>query len=303
MGMQQQQQAAMYAAMGGNAGQMMMMPYMQMPMYTRMALPSEMMEEQPTYVNAKQYRRIITRRQARAKLESRKKIPTQRKNYLHESRHKHACRRPRGPGGRFLTKEELEEFRKRSAAGMSDKEAVAAAIAPTEAAKAGGDSSGTNTRAPATNTMAPAANIPEQGPTEAAPQADPSTEMRAMPADVGRTSFATSEPSSERNPAPNATEMEPHAPSVLQTMPSEQETHTSPHPHESHSSLSSHYEENGISAHVKAEEQTAESSEQQKALSEQELTEHSEVESIAEAATLSAAGTMASMENLAQSSY
>lgn len=119
--MSQMQQAQMYAAMQGQQGQMMMMPYMQMPMYARMPLPSEMIEEQPTYVNAKQYRRIIKRRQARAKLEQRRKIPSSRKNYLHESRHAHACRRPRGPGGRFLTKEELEEYHKKVGSGLNER--------------------------------------------------------------------------------------------------------------------------------------------------------------------------------------
>lgn len=66
--------------------------------------------EEPLYVNAKQYHRILKRRQARAAMDSDNKITKARKKYMHESRHKHALRRPRGPGGRFLTSAEMKYY-------------------------------------------------------------------------------------------------------------------------------------------------------------------------------------------------
>lgn len=68
--------------------------------------------EQPFYVNAKQYHRILKRRIARAKLEESQRAAG-RRPYLHESRHKHAMRRPRGQGGRFLTATEIAEKERR----------------------------------------------------------------------------------------------------------------------------------------------------------------------------------------------
>jgi hypothetical protein len=86
------------------------------PSYPSTAIPSECqiphIEETPCYVNARQLKRILKWRVARQRLKARLGcVPGSRRPYVHESRHKHAMRRPRGPGGRFLNKNELERQR------------------------------------------------------------------------------------------------------------------------------------------------------------------------------------------------
>jgi nuclear transcription factor Y alpha len=59
-------------------------------------------DEEFVYVNSKQYLRIILRREQRKRLGLKTSARKEKRKYLHESRHRHACTRERGKGGRFI---------------------------------------------------------------------------------------------------------------------------------------------------------------------------------------------------------
>ncbi|CAI9767137.1 unnamed protein product [Fraxinus pennsylvanica] len=92
-----------------------------MSISTRVPIPLRLRQDrEPVYVNAKQYRAILRRRQYRAKLESLDKLSRVRKPYLHESRHRHALNRARGSGGRFLSTRKLQESKPNATTGGQD---------------------------------------------------------------------------------------------------------------------------------------------------------------------------------------
>lgn len=145
-------------------------------------------DDEPLYVNAKQYQRILKRRMARARMEEKRRQmfvmaikqreeektggpaniseewlsgllaldEETKKPYLHESRHKHAMRRPRGPGGRFLTTEEIKkrdqelaaQKAKEEEANRADTQGESAEAPTTDEASAPGDSAPSSHEAP-----------------------------------------------------------------------------------------------------------------------------------------------------------
>lgn len=104
-----------------------------------------LVDDQPTYVNPKQYARILKRRESRKKQTGTDvtSYTPRKRSYMHESRHKHAMQRRRGPGGRFLSKQERADLVKEA-----DKQAAANANVSNEPAHKSSTSAGAQAPAP-----------------------------------------------------------------------------------------------------------------------------------------------------------
>uniref|UniRef100_A0A0D9WVN4 Nuclear transcription factor Y subunit n=2 Tax=Leersia perrieri TaxID=77586 RepID=A0A0D9WVN4_9ORYZ len=113
-------------------------PYGAQTMAGRMLLPPAIATDVgPVYVNAKQFNGILRRRLARAKADRDHRVSRSRKPYLHESRHRHAMRRARGSGGRFLNTKNVsasaaDDAGEQGASNKSSSESEAARVYPDE---------------------------------------------------------------------------------------------------------------------------------------------------------------------------
>lgn len=150
-------QAMMNHAAGRSAVTAPMPPNQAMQHPQSPEMPSGAVEESPLYVNAKQFHRILKRRVARQRLEEALRLTSKgRKPYLHESRHNHAMRRPRGPGGRFLTADEVAEIeRTKAAGGDENKPEDDAPLPKSNKRKSEGSSSLSNKKSKRTETESP----------------------------------------------------------------------------------------------------------------------------------------------------